>query len=55
MKKQKKIKDKVSNMVKDGGAVDRLCFFLMIMILMSHFFGCMWIYGANFSIEEDNP
>ena len=47
MKSKKKISDKVSKMVKHGAALDRLCFFIMIMILMSHFIGCMWIYIAT--------
>ena len=53
MKNKKKIQDKVNKMVKNGAAFDRLCFFLLIMLLMSHFVGCMWIYGAI--VLSDDP
>ena len=53
MKTKTNIVDKVNKMVKHGAALDRLCFFLLVMLLVSHFFGCMWIYEANaFVVDE---
>jgi hypothetical protein len=49
VKKRKEISKKVLSVVKTGAAIDRVIFFFMTLLIMCHFFGCLWIFlGRNF-------
>jgi hypothetical protein len=55
MKSRKKISERINQVVKHGAAIDRLLFFILILLLCSHGVGCMWIYLAEtFRDEDDN-
>lgn len=43
-KSKKKIEQRVTNILKNGAAYDRLMFFIMCLLLMSHFMSCLWIF-----------
>jgi hypothetical protein len=46
VKKKKEISAKVINIMKSGAAVERLVFFVILLLLMSHLAGCLWIFAA---------
>ena len=44
---------KLNSTIKVGMAFERLIFLLLIMVLLSHFIGCFWIFIAKtFTIDE---
>jgi len=53
MKQKKNIEQKYQSLVKNGAAFDRLAFFLLILMLMSHFIGCIWIFVGNSFQDSD--
>lgn len=53
MKNKKVITTKVSSILKNGAAFDRLAFFILILILLSHLVGCLWIYIGGTFQEPD--
>ena len=39
--------------VKTGAAIDRVVFFIMMLLLMCHFIGCFWIFmGRGFQDDD---
>ena len=53
IKKKKKIIKTTFNIVKDGRGFDRLAFFILILFLVCHFFGCLWVFvGVTFQDDE---
>lgn len=54
LKQKKKIEKKVSSIMKNGAAFDRLMFFILILVLMSHFMACIWIsVGLDSNLGEE--
>jgi hypothetical protein len=54
MQNKNKIVKKLNSALKIGIAFERLTFFLLILLLLSHFVGCFWIFIANtFNDETD--
>jgi hypothetical protein len=53
MKNKKKLVKKMNNIVQVGAAFERLTFFLLLLFLIVHFIGCLWILQARFN-EEDS-
>jgi hypothetical protein len=52
MKNEGKLLKKIGGALKLGQATERLWFFVFILILASHIFGCLWIFvGKNYSID----
>jgi len=47
MKKKRNIQNKYTAIVRNGAAFDRLAFFILILLLMSHFAGCLMIFVGN--------
>lgn len=43
LKNKKKIHENVMAN-KDGKAINRLAYFILILFIFVHFFGCLWIY-----------
>lgn len=39
--------------MKEGKAIERLVFFVIMLILMAHVLGCMWVFTAK-AINEDS-
>ena len=54
LKHRKKVMKKVKTVLKTGQEFERLFFFLLILVLMSHFIGCMWIFIAKAIYDKDN-
>lgn len=53
VKKRKEIMRRMKNVMQFGATVERLSFFVMMLLLMCHFAGCFWIFIAkNFHDEE---
>jgi hypothetical protein len=53
IKNKKKLVKKMNNIVQGGAAFERLTFFLLLLFLIVHFIGCLWILQARFN-EEDS-
>lgn len=53
LKNKKKITKNALSVVKNGYAFDRLFYFILILFLVSHFFGCMWIFVGN-TLDDDD-
>lgn len=54
VKKKKEISQKVIAVVRTGAAIDRVVFFIMMLLLMCHFVGCLWIFvGHGFDDDTD--
>ena len=48
VKRRREITQKVMAIVRTGAAIDRVVFFVMMLLLMCHFVGCIWIFiGKN--------
>ena len=52
-KYKKKIGNKMNSLIKFGAAFERLLFFVLILFMVCHLIGCMWIYVAKAS-QYDN-
>lgn len=53
MKQKKKLEKKVKNVMYEGAQYERLSFFILVLLLLCHFVGCLWIFIAkSFSDEE---
>ena len=44
---------KMKNLMQFGQTIERLSFFMMLLFLMTHFIGCLWIFIGN-SFQEDD-
>lgn len=48
-KRKREISHKVMSVVSTGAAIDRVVFFIMMLLLICHFIGCLFIYlGQGF-------
>ena len=52
-KHKQKIQRKMTSVVKFGAAFERLTFFILSLLLVCHLIGCLWIYLAKAS-QDDN-
>lgn len=52
MKSRKRITERINQVVKHGAAIDRLLFFVLMLLLCSHIVGCIWIYIGETLREE---
>lgn len=39
----------MKNVMQFGATIERLCFFILLLFLMCHLIGCMWIFVAKSS------
>ena len=53
MQNKNKIVKRLNSALKIGFAFERLTFFLLILLLLSHFVGCFWIFIAK-TFEDDD-
>ena len=51
-KKKKEISAKVIAVIRTGAAIDRVVFFVMILVLMCHFIGCLWIFIGRDGFDD---
>jgi len=58
MKAENKVMKKLGTALQIGAAFERLSFFFLILLLLCHFFGCLWIFCAKNledpDVEGDN-
>ena len=47
MKQKKKIAKRVKSAITGGQQIERLSFLIMILFILCHFIGCLWIFIAN--------
>ena len=53
MKQKKKLEKKVKKVMVGGAQYERLSFFILVLLLLCHFVGCLWIFIAkSFSDDE---
>ena len=52
IKQQGKIFGKLNDIFKIGHGLERLMFFIMIFLMLSHLMACLWIFTADLSIDE---
>ena len=53
MKNENKVMKNLGSSLKLGAAFERLTFFLLVLLLMCHFVGCLWIFiGRNVNEGE---
>ena len=52
MKEKDKIMRRIKNLMQYGQTFERLSFFLMLLFLMTHFIGCLWIF-IGCSAQDD--
>lgn len=52
-KNKKKLEQKLKHTVKNGAAIDRLMFFIMIVFLMVHIMSCLWIFIASTTLDKN--
>jgi hypothetical protein len=46
---------KLSNALEIGAAFERLSFFLLVLFLVCHLFGCLWVFiGRNLQEEDES-
>lgn len=54
VKRKREITQKVMAVVRTGAAIDRVVFFVMMLLLMCHFVGCIWIFiGKSFDLQDE--
>lgn len=54
-RRSKQMMRNVRAMVVRGQAIERLIFFVLILVLCSHFLACMWIFAAKITYDETRP
>lgn len=52
MKQKKKIAKRVKSAITGGQQIERLSFLIMILFILCHFIGCLWIFIANIAGDE---
>lgn len=45
--------NKVTNKISSAAQYERLCFFIVALLLLCHFIGCIWIFSGR-TIESDS-
>lgn len=53
VKNKKKLEQKLKHVVKNGAALDRLMFFILIVFLMVHIMSCLWIFIASTAVDKN--
>ena len=54
-RRSKQMMKSVRAMVVRGQAIERLIFFILILVLCSHFLACAWIFIAKMSYDHEKP
>ena len=54
VKHKSRVTKKVDKIVKVGAGQERFLFFLVTLILVCHFIGCLWIYQAKLYEDDED-
>ena len=53
MKRRKQLLKSMKHIVSEGAAYERLIYFVLLLIITSHFLCCAWIYVAKMTWDDD--